>query len=332
MAEEFIGMGIALAVVVASIMLSGILFGVGRAFGYKKIEYFGIDELIQSIVNAAIIGSFAAIIALVGDVSRSLVSQSCAGATATVVDQLFCVLSTSNSAIFSLFQELTKTLSIVAYYQNLSLNFGSFTVLPFGNLSSLSGILSAQLLSLNTIMLLIALNMQIVLFIKQNILSIILPLGLVLRTLFATRKVGGFLIALAIGLTLFYPAFVLIFPSPQADLNSSVSYLKTFNSNPYYAPIPVVDLNNNYALAGKIDIMSGRCTNASNSSACNNFFLLLPQNVSSLNNQTPFDMSSDLSILSSSTSTSLAKSLLYAVVAPIFSLLVTVVFIRELAS
>ena len=47
MADDFIGMGMAVIVVTASIVLAGILIGVGRAFGYKKVEHFGINELIQ---------------------------------------------------------------------------------------------------------------------------------------------------------------------------------------------------------------------------------------------------------------------------------------------
>ena len=65
MAEDFVGMNIAILVVSASIVLSGILIGVGRGLGYKKLEHFGIVELIQSMINAAIIGSFATIISLI---------------------------------------------------------------------------------------------------------------------------------------------------------------------------------------------------------------------------------------------------------------------------
>ncbi len=338
MAEEFAGMGIAIIIVTASIVLAGILFGVGRAFGYKNIEYFGIEELLQSLINAAIIGSFAAITGVVASVSSSIVTPGCS--SGNVIDQLTCMLSLVNTNLFALFQSLLQMLGILGYYQGLALDFGAFSVSPFGNLSSVSGVLSAQLLSLNLIMILVSLNVQIAVFIKQNALSLLFPVGLVLRTLFATRKVGGFLIALAVGLYIFYPTFVLVFPSPETEIANSTSMMVAFNNNSFYAPVPVVDLNSNYALAGKLDVMSGRCalpplinatgnqtnmTNMSNAtrSACQNF-----TNMSGAST----DFSGDITVVAGSTTNSLAKSLLYTVVAPLFSLLITAVFIRELGS
>ena len=48
MADTFAGMQIAVIVVTASIVLSGILIGVGRAFSYKRIENFGVEEFFAS--------------------------------------------------------------------------------------------------------------------------------------------------------------------------------------------------------------------------------------------------------------------------------------------
>lgn len=323
MAEEFAGMGIAVIVVTASIVLAGIFIGLGRAFGYKRIEYFGIEELIQSVINAAIIGSFAAIVGLVGTVSSSIVTTTCTQGNA--IEQLICTLDGINAYLFSFFQELIKTLNLLGYYQGLSLDFGAFAISPFGTLSSVSGVLSMQLLTLNGIMILISLNNQIAFFIKQNILSLIFPVGLVLRTVFATRRVGGFLIALAVGLYLFYPTFVLIFPNPQSDINESTVSMQQFNNNSYYAAIPIIDLNDNYAIAGKLDVMSGRCSeeNFSNTSACQN--LTIPDDVST-------DFSSDLTVVTQSNTNAISKTLLYAAIAPLFSLLITTLFVKELGT
>jgi hypothetical protein len=346
MAEDFAGMGIAIIIVTASIVLAGILFGVGRAFGYKNVEYFGIEELMQSLINAALIGSFAAVTGLVASVSSSIVTPGCS--SGNVIDQLICMLGLVNGNLFSLFQSLIQMLNILGYYQGLALNFGAFSVSPFGNLSSVSGVLSAQLLSLNLIMILVGLNTQIAVFIQQNALSLLFPVGLVLRSLFATRKVGGFLIALAIGLYVFYPTFVLVFPSPQDDLANSTAIMAAFDNNSYYAPIPVVDLNSNYALAGKLDVMSGRCaplnsslinvtvvtnqTNVTTTINVTNATISACQNFTNLTNGASTDFSGDITYVTGSATNSLAKSLLYTVVAPLFSLLVTAIFIKELGS
>jgi hypothetical protein len=344
MAAEFPGVEIAVIIVVASIILAGILWGVGKALGYKRIENFGIEELLQSMVNAAIIGSFAAIIELVGAISSSIVTPTCS--EGTVIEQLVCNLNSLNDGLFLFFQELVQLLNLIGFYQAISLDFGSFAIDPFANLASVSSVLSAQLLSANLIIILIGLNVQIGHFIGENALGLLFPVGLVLRTLFATRKVGGFLIALSLGLFIFYPTFVLIFPDPHSDVTESTILMQNFTNNSFYASVPIVELNDNYAIAGKIDLMSGRCfdANLSNSTMCNQ--TLIDQgfrvNVSTIENVTVWDtvlpenqsidFSGDLTQITQSNNNALSKSLLYSVLAPLFSLLITVIFVKELAS
>ncbi len=367
MADTFAGIEVAVIVVTASIVLAGIMIGLGRAAGYKRIEVFGIEELIQSIINAAIIGSFAAIIQLVGAVSSSVVSPSCS--QGTVIAQLGCGLDRMGESLFVMFQQLLGVLNILGYYQSLSLNFGAFSIAPFVNLSSVSGTLSLQLLSLNWIIILLQLNSQIASFIGQNALGLLFPVGLVLRTFFATRKVGGFLIALALGLFVFYPTFILVFPDPQADIDNATAIMANFTNNSYYATTPIVDLNSNYAIAGKLDVLSGRCdpnaynftaiiaamnqtnltnqtgngtnqtgngtnnsTNITNSTATFCYNYLLSQALANISTNASVDFSGDLTRLTQTNNTALSKSLLYSVIAPIFSLIITVVFVRELAN
>lgn len=328
MAGEFVGVEIAVIVVTASILLAGILIGVGRAFGYKKVEHFGINELIQSVINAAIIGAFAGIIELVNVVSSSLVPESCVAGDA--IAQLICNLNKVNGSLFGMFQELARISELLGYYQSLSLDFTSFAIQPFTNLSGLSSIFTSQLLSLQFIILLVDLNTQILYFVAQNALLLLLPLGLVLRTLFATRKLGGFLIALSIGMYILYPSFVLIFPSPQADIDAAALDLKTFNNNSLYATMPVVDLNDNYAIAGKLDVMSGRCFEDEyiNTSPCMN----LTANYTNSSTVAPPDFSGELTVITQRNSQAISKVLLYAVLAPLFSLLITVIFVKELGT
>lgn len=343
MAETFVGIEIAVVIVTASIILAGILIGVGKAIGNKKIEHFGIEELVQSVVNAAIIGSLAAIVELVAAISSSIVLGNCS--TGNVVSQLSCTLDNTNASLFALFNELLQVSTIVSYYQTISLDFGAFALSPFANLASVSNILSLQLLSINTIMMLAQLNAHITTFIGQNALGLLFPLGLVLRTVFATRKLGGFLVALAIGLYVFYPTFVLIFPSPVESITASTISMQNFTNNGYYSTIPVIDLNDNYVLAGKLDVMSGRCSLAKsafhingsmnitmadgttnpNATSCD--VLLFNQQ----NYTTSVDFTGDLTVITQSNNDSISKSALYAVIAPLFSLLITIVFVKELS-
>ncbi|MFH1785359.1 MAG: hypothetical protein ABH842_02940 [Candidatus Micrarchaeota archaeon] len=354
MAEEFVGIEIAVIVVTASIVLAGILVGIGRAIESKRIEQFGLEELIQSVVNAAIIGSFAVVVELVGTISSTAVVESCSAGN--VVTQLICTLDSVNTSLFFLFQQLVQTLNIIGYYQSISLDFGAFAISPFVNLASVSDLFSGQLLALNIIMMLSQLNTQVATFIGQNALGLIFPLGLVLRTLFATRKLGGFLIALAIGLYIFYPTFILIFPNPTETINTSTAIMENFTNNTYYATVPVIDLNDNYALAAKLDLMSGRCsfdnslfyingtmrnyttilvnetlvnfTLEENGTSCDLFLYSQQNHTQNLS----VDLSGDLTIIAQANDHAIAQSTLYNVLAPIFSLIVTIVFVKELAS
>lgn len=320
MADQFVGMSVAAVIVTASIILAGILIGVGRAFSYKKIENFGKNELFQSVVNMAIIGAFASVITLISGISASLVSKQCG--TGDAPAQLACDLGILEKNLFGMFQEAVKALDIVGYYQSLELNFNVFSIAPFQNLSSISDILSSQVFSMQVLLMLLELNVQILQFVGQNALLLLFPIGLVLRTLFATRRAGGFLIALAVGLYLLYPSFIMIFPNPQADVINSTAQLTNFTNNSMYATVPVIDLNDNYAIGGKLDLMAGRCSgNSSNSSLCAN----LTANMSN----TEVDFTGDLTLIAQSNSNSIAKVTFFSVVAPLLSFLLTIVFVKE---
>lgn len=319
MPDEFVGMEIATLVVTASIVLAGILIGVGRAFAYKRIEYFGIEELVQSVINAAIIGAFAVIIELVNSISASVVEEVCG--TGTVLEQLVCVMQNTSSALFSLFRETVTLTNTLGYYQSLSLDFSFLSIEPFANLSSMSMIFSMQILLIQFLIIFVDLNVQVLNFIGENALLLLLPIGLVFRTFFVTRKLGGFLIGLAIGAYLLYPSFIMIFPDPQTDVLNATANVSEFNNKSFYATIPIIDLNDNRALAEKLDVMSGRCFD-SNSSFCLN----ATENVT----REDVDFVGDLTVVSQKNGIAISKVLLYLVIAPLFSLIITVIFVREM--
>jgi len=320
MPEEFVGMEIATIVVTASIVLAGILIGVGRAFSYKRVENFGIEEFIQSLINAAIIGAFAAIVQLINSVSSSVVEGAC-GTGTTVLEQLVCIMERTNANLFLLFQETVRLTNMLGYYQSLNLNFSLFSIQPFSNLSSISLLFSAQILLLQLLMVFVELNIQILNFIGENALLLLFPVGLVFRTFFATRRLGGFLIGLAIGAYLLYPSFVIIFPDPQPDVANATANVTEFNAKSFYATVPIIDLNDNNAIAAKLDVMSGRCFDSNS-----------PQCVAAVqgHSREEVDFVGDLTVVAQKNTIAISKVLLYLVVAPLFSLIITLIFIKEI--
>lgn len=304
---ELIGINVAIIVVTISILLSGIIIGAGRALSYRNVERFGIEELTNSIINAGIVGSAAAIVEVIKTISSNLVSKICGDGDA--ITQLSCSVNGVSTGLFTLLNELTKTSVIVGYYQSMQLNFGSFSIQPFTNLGGISNALSSQVVLVNILIILNSLNAQLLGFFAQNGLGLFLPIGLIFRSFFATRRLGGFLIGIGIGFYIFYPLFALSFPLPE--LETATTTLENFNKNPDYAVLPIMDLNGNYAIAQKLDSMSfKKLSNLTSNST---------------------DFSGDLSYLVQAVGIALSKVLLYSFIASIVAIIITIVFIKEMS-
>jgi len=319
MAEQYVGLEIATYVIAAAIVLSGIIIGIGRAFGYKKLENFGVEEFFQTIVNAAIIGALAAIIELINQVASGI-AEGC-GTDKLIISQLVCQFTQINDAIFSLVKEMITLLNTIGYYQTLSLNFNIVTIQPFANLAAISSALSMQLLVLQAVLIAINMNITIMNFIGQNALGLILPIGLVFRTFFGTRRLGAFLIGLAIGLYLLYPSFIFIFPLPSDDIQNATAIINATNHKVYYSAVPVVELNDSNAIGAKLDVMSGRCFDSS-SQECQ-------QATQGLNRQ-DVDFVGDLGAILQKVNIATGRGLVYLAIAPLLSLIITAIFVKEI--
>ena len=229
-------------VVSFSIILSGILIGLGKTLNSKRLEHFGTEELIQSVINAALVGAYTAILAAATEISRSIVT----GTTCTAgdaIENLQCIFSNLSSEMFSLLNQVISLNQIVSYYQTIVLDFSTFSIQPMSYLSSISSILTGQILTLQALLTLAQLQVQLLGFFAPQLLTFFLPVGLIFRSFFSTRKLGGFLIALSIGAYLFYPAFILIFPVPV--LNESISNLTNITNSSLYKTMPILDMNDN---------------------------------------------------------------------------------------
>jgi hypothetical protein len=116
MAQSAINLDVAVAIVSASIILSGILIGLGRAFSIKRIESFGVEELVQSVINAALIGAFASIIALVGSLANLDADGICSNSPDILI-KAKCNFEELNNALWKFEAGTINTLNIVGYYK-----------------------------------------------------------------------------------------------------------------------------------------------------------------------------------------------------------------------
>ncbi len=297
---------LAVAVITLSIIVSGIFIGIGRAFSKRRIEVFGIEELMQSIINAAILGAVAMLEASISTIGSNFFVERKCGTGVVAAEWVGCAITNLSDSLFSMLQEIVKMLATLGYYQQLTLDFGFFSIQPLTNLSGVSSMLSSQANLAQFLLILLNLNLQIIMFIVNSGFPLLFGAGLVFRAFFGTRKLGGFLIALALGLFLFYPILILMFPDPKPQVDSATASMINFTNSSVYAPWPIVDLNNNNAIAEKIDNMSGwGLSNTGN-------------------------LSSDLTVITKANADALGVVLMFTIVAPLFSLLVTLVFIKEL--
>jgi hypothetical protein len=78
--------------------------------------------------------------------------------------------------------------------------------------------------------------------------------------------------------------------------------------------MPILDLNGNNAIAAKMDNMSASWR------------------VNNTNYTYAADFSGDITLIAQSNANAIAKILLYSVIAPIFAIIITMVFIKEMTS
>ena len=283
-------------VVSFSIILSGILIGLGKTLNSKRLEHFGTEELIQSVINAALVGAYTAILAAATEISKSIITGTVCN-TGDAIGNLQCIYSNLSVDIFSLLTKVVALDQIVSYYQTLTLHFAAVSVQPMSYLSSISSILTGQILTLQALLTFAQLQVQLLGFFAPQLLTFFLPVGLIFRSFFSTRKLGGFLIALSIGAYLFYPAFILIFPVPV--MNDTIANLTNMTNNSLYTTIPIIDLNGNDAIAGRLDNMSTG------------------------------DFTGDLTLATQQISNSISALSMFVLIAPLFSLIITIIFIKE---
>ena len=321
--------GFNIAVLLISIMLaiSGIILGLGYALDDRKLKDFGKNELYQSIINGILVGGLLVLFVNNGPIDsliNSLVpthSQfSCPSYMSSNLAICFAYSYLAGSLPYtfmgsvhiSLLEKITLLLSALFLLSTIlgalasldinliivSLNF-SFIIKPFLNeIQYIINILTATAVSTSVQALLLV-------FIALTAVSIILPLGIILRSFYPTRKLGGFFIALAIGLYVVFPLSYLF----------NAILLNSFNSNYNASSITVVTSN---ASLFENQTISSIDTNATST------------DVIKLENSAVKLFSSISSILNGLIS--YASSLVMQVfILPVFDLVITAISIREIA-
>lgn len=225
MTVPFQGYEIAVGLVSIMIAVSGIVLGIGIAIGDRKLKEIGRDELYQSVINGVMVGAlFAALVP--GGIISSLVNSlapsgvQCSGVMSAnyaicfasnfltgltpvnVAGHIYPTLMDSTLGLLlpsaAIYGAVSFIASIKVTAVMVSFGFGTLLQPVVGMLRYVIEALSFTLASLE-------IQGVLLYFIAATSLSALLPIGLILRSFYFTRRLGGAIIAITIALFVVFP-------------------------------------------------------------------------------------------------------------------------------
>lgn len=256
---------IAIAAATISILIGGMLFGLGLGFGARRMRLLGAEEIGQGIISAAMVGGLFAFTLLIDSATPSLVPQAISAACPSVASPAsspysyyMCNLESLQSSFGSLSASLSRAAEITGFAGSLQVNAGVVAAQPFYALEAASQQLSSASGKAAWVSSLAFFEFGLADMVRASALAIFLPAGLILRTFFATRKLGAAAMALAISSYLVYPLlFLYTFTVSKSaeSASAALAELDAFNSE--FASVPMLDLDETGAVREKIGEMSG---------------------------------------------------------------------------
>lgn len=284
-----------------SVLIAGIALGAGVAMQSRKLRRFGMEELSQSILNAAILGSLAAIVIVIDSLAASVAHPASECGLPGALGAAQCNFQLLQSELFSIASGSSQAAYIAGFLSSITLDLGSLELSQFSGLSQsvvALGEISAHSYSLSSAA---WANVLLLSFASDAAMAAFLPLGLLLRSFFITRRIGGAIMALAISAYVFYPLSTLVGFSPAlwSSLSGANAAMADFSSR--YSSIPATDLSTPNSLSSLVsDLSKG-------------------------------DVAGDISALQRASSQALAAGAAGSIIYPLIALLVSAIAFLELS-
>lgn len=256
---------LAIDLVVISILLSALALGLARAAGSRKLWAWGTEELAQSVLNAALLGVLVAWAAgssaLVSSALPAAALSSCpaaANSSNAPLTYSLCQLDNASASIQSVSGALMTSSFRLAELSKMSLSLNVLTASPFDALSYPAKAYAdwaAQMAGLQSIL---ESQRQFLLLVATSAFGLFLPAGLLLRLFFATRKLGGALMAGAIGFFLIYPlAYSALTMGSTLAAQSDAARSSVDSVSLSLAALPQADLSKSGDMAALLLNLSG---------------------------------------------------------------------------
>jgi hypothetical protein len=236
---------VAIYVIISMFVIVGIVYLFSRFLSNRNLEDWAKNEFVQVLISAALVGGLFALLApgsgIIIVAFNSLVPANSAQVLVPAIDSTTpggnFTNSTASSSQMSVDMDCGATsidsgtvlcfaynyLSLlelqilglmgIIFLVNLILDILSkiaidvivVEVVPLSGLSSIVQVLNSMLQSLFFLGVMVGVEKALLIFVDEAAMKIFLPIGVVLRCFFATRRLGGALIAIAIGLYLVFP-------------------------------------------------------------------------------------------------------------------------------
>ncbi|MFN3910297.1 MAG: hypothetical protein ACK4J0_03655 [Candidatus Anstonellaceae archaeon] len=272
--------------VIISIILAGFAIGLSQIIRSKKILSWGVEELVQAIINAALLGVLVSGSASLSVLASSLVDQAylqnCSyPSLPTFISASLCKQDMATTLIYQTVNYLYSTSSSLASLASVKIRLNVIDATPLSSLEYAAGHFSSIAFNLLNTGLLLETQKEFLFFIAQSGFSLFLPLGLLLRMFFMTRKVGGAILAGAIGFYIFYPLLMLAFGIEQNHLNTiNKNLLDSLTKiSAIVAPFPQIDWEKENEIISLIFNLAKKdlAANVSNALIVSNQFLAIMQ-------------------------------------------------------
>jgi len=255
--------GLAITAATISILIGGILFGIGLGFSIRRLRLLGAEEIGQGIISAAMLGclmSFALLLQTTFSSIPLAAPPSCpqvASPLSSPHAYLACNLAALELSQRSLASLLFRASDITGFASSLQLSLGVVSAQPFFALQSFSQQLAGASSLLYIASAISFLELELSNFIQASALAVFLPAGLLLRTFFATRRLGAAAMAIAIAAYAIYPllfTYTFSVSNSQGELAAASQLASSFDSK--FASLPLLELDETSAVKAKMDEMA----------------------------------------------------------------------------
>ncbi len=327
--------GFSIAVYVISIMIAigGIALGLGYALNEKRMKEFGRRELYECAINGAIVGGLFLLFVSGGPVSAAINQLTLSSNTTLncgpyMADNAAMCLSydylvspqpytftgvVHTSVLSQVGSTITGLMILNGILGGIAGGSVDLIVVQFSASYAITPIISEItyiVKILSTVAISVTVQAAVLEFAAAGVLTVLLPAGVILRTFYPTRKLGGFLMAVSIGLYVVLPLSY-VFNATLVNTYSSVSSGQS---------ITQVSLNATGAETQLFHEGTAQSTNStSQNSAVGGVLSLISNLINTVSGLINWILGE------------LAYFIVYAFVLPLFSLIVTGISIREIA-